>query len=85
MKIASRLAIPNLSNIPDERPLDSFLLEKAIAKKINPNASKIDSKKISRIFEQLASVVSRAERLEAKSLGGILALQERIAKMWAEK
>ncbi len=38
---------------------------------------------ISRFMEQLGEVIEKAQRIHFKSLGGILALQEKLAEQWA--
>jgi hypothetical protein len=43
----------------------------------------LDGRWIGQFLEQLGEVIDKAKRVHFKSLGGILALQEKVAKVWS--
>jgi Zn-dependent protease with chaperone function len=75
--------LPALKNMKPGQSLGSYLLTERL---IDPHTSStgLDGDWINRFLEQLGEVIGRAQRIQSKSLGGILALQEKIAAQWAE-
>ena len=79
---ADQLAVPALKNIQGGEPLSRFLLNEPLVKPLNPKAQSLDGKWVGAFMQQLNAVRDRTRRIHFKSLGGILALQERIAEGW---
>lgn len=80
---AGQLLLPPLKNMTSGAPLGSFLLSRPLISPLSGDSNSLDGEWIGRFLEQLGEVLSKAQRLHFKSLGGILALQEKIAEQWA--
>ncbi len=77
---ARDIDLPAMKNfVPGERLAD-FLLDKPMIREMS--WAKVSAKWAVQLLEQLEQVKARCARLHFKSLGGILALQERIAADW---
>lgn len=75
----STLQVPKLSNMPEDLIVADFLLEDPLVDALAEKAKSVDGKWIDQFLKQMALVMDRLRRINAKSLGGILALQETIA------
>ncbi len=77
---AGALHLPALKNVSAGEPLGPFLLGRPLVR--GPSRSSVDGKWVNAFMEQVGEVIDKAGRIHFKSLGGILALQERIAEQW---
>jgi Zn-dependent protease with chaperone function len=82
LNTADRLLLPALKNMTAGEPLGYFLLDQKMVKGFWPKASSIDGKKVQKFLQQMGEVQDKVRRIHFKSLGGILALQERIGQRW---
>jgi len=82
MDNAHSLRLPRLKNMKEGSRLGSFLLRKELVRKLRPSSS---GKWVGKFLQQLNEVEEKIRRIHFKSLGGILALQERVAKEWAKE
>jgi Zn-dependent protease with chaperone function len=82
LEAADRLSLPVLKNLAAGTPLGSFLLEEPLAYELRESDRTLDGKWIGEFIQQLSTVCDKARRIHFKSLGGILALQEKITANW---
>jgi len=85
LREADSLMLPRLKNMETGQPLGDFLLEDRLVSPLDPSANSIAGDWIGAFFRQVALVLDRLRRIYFKSMGGILALQEQIAKAWQER
>lgn len=78
---ADNMPIPALKNLEEGTPLGQFLMDRPLVKKFRPSG-RISGKQVGKFLDQLQEVRTKVGRIHFKSLGGILALQERIGKQW---
>jgi Zn-dependent protease with chaperone function len=76
---AAKLTLPALLNFQAGESLHAFLLTRPLVRPLKPRAQRITGKWLRQLMQQLEEVHSKTRRLYFKSLGQILALQERIA------
>lgn len=81
---ASQISLPALRNMQEGAPLKSFLLDERLIEEL-PYGDSIQGEWVSRLMNQLHQVQSKSSRIHYKSLGAILALQERIASTWRSR
>jgi Zn-dependent protease with chaperone function len=74
--------LPAMRNFEEGERLADFILEEKLV--AEPPLSYIKGKWVIKLLNQLQSVKSRCFRLHFKSVGGILALQEKIAITWQQ-
>jgi hypothetical protein len=72
-----------LKNVTPGEPLAPFLLSRPLLPRLSGTSDCLQGDWVSRFLEQLAEVLDRAQRMQDKSLGGLLALQEKLAEQWA--
>src|SRR5262249_8070114 len=82
LRKADKLRLPRLKNMEAGQSLGRFLLDEELASSLNPSANTIEGPWIGAFFKQVALVLDRLRRIHFKSVGGILALQEQIARAW---
>jgi hypothetical protein len=82
LKEAANLRLPSLKNVTPGEPLGSFLLKHPLKMMVFQCDNSLDGKSIGQLLEQLGEVLDKAQRIHFKSLGGILALQERLSEQW---
>jgi Zn-dependent protease with chaperone function len=76
---ADGMKLPALKNMRTGDPLGFFLLDKKLVTPFKRTARSVTGKKIGKLLQQMGEVQDRVRRIHFKSLGGILALQEKIA------
>lgn len=79
---AARLRLPRLQNMIEGQALGEFLLPEPLLSYLPNNTQTVEASWTNRLCQQLALVLDRVRRVHAKSVGGILALQEQIAAAW---
>jgi len=79
---ARPLRMPPLKNIAEGERLAGYLLPRSLVHELSDTERSLDGKWIARFMEQFTEVCDRAQRIHSKSLGAILALQEKIAHNW---
>jgi hypothetical protein len=83
---AQEMIIPPLKNMPAGTPLRDFLLDKKLVEGLSEYETTLKSKWIDKLRDQCRQVKLKADRIHYKSLGRILALQEKIGadclKLW---
>jgi Zn-dependent protease with chaperone function len=88
LRAAEDMAMPALKNMPAGQPLRHFLLEKKLVDGISKHDQAISGPWIKDLLSQMREVQKKVDRIHFKSLGGILALQERISadclQRWAQ-
>jgi Zn-dependent protease with chaperone function len=82
IKAAGSLHLPALKNVTPGAPLSPMLLTSPLMPRVFAHDTSLDGKLIGRLLEQLGEVLDKAQRIHYKSLGGILALQEKLADQW---
>lgn len=83
LEAADSLRLPALKNLSAGESLGAFLMTRPLIRPLSGNESSLDGTWIGQFLEQLGEVIDKSQRIHFKSLGGILALQERIAERWA--
>jgi Zn-dependent protease with chaperone function len=78
---ARTMQMPDLKNMTTGQALDEFLLDKRLVGGLGFSRS-ISGEWIGKFLKQLEGIRHKIRRIHFKSLGGILALQERIARDW---
>jgi Zn-dependent protease with chaperone function len=81
---ADKLLLPPLKHMTAGAPLGKFLLERPLVRALSASTSTLDGKWITQFMEQLNEVITKTRRIHFKSLGGILALQEKVAETWKD-
>lgn len=88
LRAAEAMPMPALKNMPAGQPLRDFLLEQKLVDDISKHDRAISGPWIKDLLRQMGEVQRKVDRIHFKSLGGILALQERISahclKQWAQ-
>jgi Zn-dependent protease with chaperone function len=79
---AKEINLPAMKNFEEGENLASFILPEKMVPE--PPLSYVKGTWCQKLVDQLGSVRSKCFRLHFKSVGGILALQERIAAAWKE-
>src|SRR5262249_25542233 len=79
------LMLPALKNVVAGEPLKPHLFDKPLVEGLSAYDMMITPKWIDKMMTQLEQVYGRLIHIHFKSLGGILALQERIAQEFAKK
>ncbi len=82
LKAANGLRLPELKNMQAGEALGSFLLETPLLRGLHADEKTLDGKWIERFFQQLAEAFDKIRRIHFKSLGAILAMQEKISEQW---
>ena len=85
LEMAGNLHIPALRNLKPGTQLTTFLLPGPLLTKLDASSKSLDGKWIGAFLEQLTAVLDKARRLHFKSLGGILALQEKLSEQWTAR
>ncbi len=80
---ANHLRLPELKNMKADAALGPFLLEDPLVGGLSAQETSLDGKWIERFLQQLAEVFDKVRRIHFKSLGAILAMQEKIAEQWS--
>jgi Zn-dependent protease with chaperone function len=88
LKSAEDMTVPALKNMAAGEPLRPFLLQKRLIEGLSKYDQSFNTKWIYKLLDQMNEVQKKVDRIHFKSLGGILALQERIAedclKQWSQ-
>jgi Zn-dependent protease with chaperone function len=79
------LRLPALKHVKAGEPLSNFLGDPPDIRELSGTERSLDSAWINGFLQKLAEVVGKARRIHFKSLGGILAYQEKIAELWAAR
>jgi Zn-dependent protease with chaperone function len=82
LNMANRLAMPALTNVTAGQPLRSLLRTEPIIRKLHADIKTLNGEWIGKFMGQMREVIEKTARILFKSLGGLLALQERIAERW---
>ncbi|HKB39262.1 MAG TPA: hypothetical protein VKD72_22680, partial [Gemmataceae bacterium] len=82
LQAADKLLLPPLKHMTAGAPLGKFLLDCRLVGALSAHTTTLDGKWVGRFMEQLNQVITKTRRIHFKSLGGILALQEKIAETW---
>ncbi len=85
---AEDMPVPQLKNMRAGEPLRKFLLEARLVEGVSDYEVSLSPKWINKLLGQMREVQFKVNRVHAKSLGGLLALQERIGeeclKRWSD-
>jgi hypothetical protein len=79
------MKMPALMNMAAGVPLREFLLKKRLVEGVSNWDQWLKPKWINKFLDQFREVQTKVDRVHAKSLGGILSLQERIAEDWHKR
>jgi Zn-dependent protease with chaperone function len=79
LKAAEALRLPALKNVAEGEPLAGFLSTRPL----NHPYATLDNEWIGWFLERLGEALDKARRIHFKSLGGILALQEKLGEQWS--
>src|SRR5262249_41154094 len=80
LKDADEHPLPALRNLEAGKPLGLFLLDEDLVDRLDPDTQSIQGEWIGAFLRQLGEVTDRLRRIHFKSVGGILALQERVER-----
>jgi Zn-dependent protease with chaperone function len=80
---AKEMRVPAMANMPEGTDLARFLLEKPLLSDLPEYGVK--GKWISKLLGQMMEMRSKVNRLDFKSLGALLKLQDRVAQLWHER
>jgi hypothetical protein len=80
LRKAENLPIPPLTNMIAGQPLRKVLLESKLVNAVSKHDRTLSGKWIHTLGGQMREVQKKVDRVHFKSLGGILALQERIVR-----
>ncbi len=83
LREADQINMPAMKNFVEGEKLGDFLLKQELVRELSSNV--IKGKWLDKLMNQLGEVQAKAARLHFKSLGGILALQEKIAADYLAK
>ena len=78
LRDAGELNMPMLKNFTGDEALDEFLLDEKLIKEMPEDY--VELKWIFKLWNQLSQVLKKSARLYFKSVGNILAIQEKVAK-----
>ena len=81
---ADDTTVPTLTNVKANERLGNLLLKEDIIRNLNSETKTLNGQWIGKFMGQLQEVIEKSARVLFKSLGGLLALQERIAEQWLE-
>jgi Zn-dependent protease with chaperone function len=79
---ADKMAMPKLKNVKEGEPLGYFLMDRKIVKGLRPSAQSLTLKWINNFLGQISEVQTKIRRIHFKSMGNILAIQEKVAAKW---
>jgi Zn-dependent protease with chaperone function len=85
LRAACNLWLPDLQNMTAGERLSDFLLSRVLIKGLKPTTGTVQRQWIGQFLRQMDEVREKVRRIHFKSLGGILALQERIAAQWTKE
>ncbi|HYT95500.1 MAG TPA: M48 family metallopeptidase [Gemmataceae bacterium] len=80
VRTSRELLLPELQNIEAGTPLSRFLLDKDLVGSLSAYDFRIKGTWINKFLKQFLQVHARTNRIHFKSLGGLLALQEKVAR-----
>jgi hypothetical protein len=80
LQMSEMLLLPKLKNVVPGEPLRRYLLDKNLVSGFSSFDMMIKGKQVGKLVQQFQHIHKRAVRIHFKSLGGILALQERVSK-----
>jgi Zn-dependent protease with chaperone function len=82
---AARLALPPMKNLRAGTPLGDFLLDEPLLPPLDHSGETPFGPWLNCFLRQFGDVLDRTRRVHFKSLSGVLALQEEIARRWQER
>lgn len=82
---ASSTPMPQLTNIAAGEPLQVHLRTEPLIRNLPASTQSLNGEWINTFMGQLRDAMGKAARILFKSMGGLLALQERIAYRWLER
>jgi hypothetical protein len=82
LRRARTMLLPPMKNFQSGTPLGSFLLTEPL---VHGVAESITGEWINDFLRQYGEVMDKARRIHFKSLSGVLALQEEVARRWQER
>ena len=85
LKTAGTLRIPELKHVTPGQALGPFLLSHPLIHALSSDEQTLSGEWLSRFLGQFGEVRDKVRRIHYKSLGGILALQEKIAADWSAR
>jgi Zn-dependent protease with chaperone function len=85
LETADQLQLPSLRNMTPGAPLGRFLLNQPLEVMVFDRGNSLDGQAVGRLLERTGEILDKLQRIHFKSLGGILALQERLAEQWASE
>ncbi|HKB04215.1 MAG TPA: M48 family metallopeptidase [Gemmataceae bacterium] len=80
---ARRIKTPELSNVPAGTPMSELIADRSEDPLVGLYSDKITDEYLTRLAVRLDTMVGRLRRMHFKSLGALLAFQERIASEWS--
>jgi hypothetical protein len=79
---ADKLRLPPLPHLQAGARLGPLLWDRPVVGRLGASGRSISAQKIQKLYTQLTAVIDRARHLHFKSLGGLLKVQEEIARRW---
>src|SRR5262249_38896372 len=81
---ADEWVLPRLKNLEDVAHLGQFLSTRPIPSELSPQETSLNGVWIQNLINAMIEVLDKGRRIQSKSMGGILALQETIADRWRQ-
>ena len=82
LRDARKFRTPALTNVPAGTPLDELIADRSDTRLGALEGNTITGEWLGKLYGRLSGMVDRVKRLHFKSLGALLAFQERLAKEW---
>lgn len=79
---AKSYATPSLANVPAGTSLHSLIVDRGESAALEWAGDSISGEWLAKLYAQLQGVLNRLRRVHFKSLGGLLACQERLVSEW---
>jgi hypothetical protein len=76
------ISTPALTNVPAGSPLHDLIMDRGDIRLTYPAGDSISGEWLSKLMARLEGVLSRLKRVHFKSLGSLLACQERLEAEW---
>jgi hypothetical protein len=80
---ARRIKTPELSNVPAGTPMSELIADRSEGPLVGLYADTISGEYLTRLAVRLDAMVGRLKRMHFKSLGALLAFQEKLAGEWS--
>lgn len=85
LRLARDMTVPALKNVVAGEPLAPLLLKGKLVHGLSEYETQLKATWINKLLDQFREMMAKVNRIHFKSLGGILALQEKVGQMCLDK